>query len=227
MAAAAAAAGTRAAAAAARPGAHVQVQYASRARFLPSRPAVERWVGGAVAGGVRQRSAGARPGTAAAAAPAPGGAGVAGGAEAGPPAVRAGTAAEAGASEPFEPPEPGITVRIVGREEGRRLNERFRGVPRPTNVLSFPFETPPGAPASALLGDVVLCAPVVNREARAQGKPAGDHWAHLVVHGVLHLLGFDHDTPAAARRMEGLERRVLAEMAVPDPYAQEVGGERE
>lgn len=163
--------------AAARPEAHVQVQYASRARFLPSRPAVERWVGGAVAGGV--------------------------------------------------PPGSEVTVRIVGREEGRLLNERFCGVPRPANVLSFPFESPPGAPASALLGDVVLCAPVVNREARAQGKPAGDHWAHLVVHGVLHLLGFDHDTPAAARRMEGLERRVLAEMEVPDPYAEEVRGERE
>ena len=111
-----------------------------------------------------------------------------------------------------------LTVRIVGREEGCRLNERFRGLAGPTNVLSFPFHAPPGAPAADELGDVVLCAPVVNREAREQGKPRGDHWAHLVVHGVLHLLEYDHDTPAAARRMEGLERRILAGLGVPDPY---------
>ena len=146
----------------------VAVQYASRARFLPRRPAVERWVEGTLAG----RHEGAD-----------------------------------------------LTVRIVGREEGCRLNERFRGVPRPTNVLSFPFDAPPGAPAGeGELGDVVLCAPVVNREARAQGKPRDDHWAHLVVHGVLHLLGYEHDTPAAAERMEGLERGILARFGVPDPY---------
>ena len=146
----------------------VAVQYASRARFLPRRPAVERWV--------RCALDGRREGV-------------------------------------------GVTVRIVGREEGRRLNERFRGTPAPTNVLSFPFDAPPGAPAAdGELGDVVLCAPVVNREARDQGKPRGDHWAHLVVHGVLHLLEFDHDTPAAAERMEGLERRILAGLEVPDPY---------
>lgn len=145
----------------------VAVQYASRARFLPSRPAVEGWVRGALQG----------------------------------------------CREPAE-----LTVRIVGRAEGRRLNERFRGRDAPTNVLSFPFEAPPGAPAAGQLGDVVLCAPVVNREARLQGKPRGDHWAHLVVHGVLHLLGFEHDAPAAARRMEGLERRILARLGIPDPY---------
>ena len=112
-----------------------------------------------------------------------------------------------------------LTIRIVGREEGRQLNERFRGTARPTNVLSFPFDAPPGAPdVAGGLGDVVLCAPVVNREARVQGKPRGDHWAHLVVHGVLHLLGYDHDTVGAAERMEGLERRILERFGVPDPY---------
>ena len=111
-----------------------------------------------------------------------------------------------------------LTVRIVGRPEGRRLNERFRGIARPTNVLSFPFEPPPGAPRGEDLGDVVLCAPVVNREARMQGKPPTDHWAHLTVHGVLHLLGFDHDCLEAARRMEGRERKILARLKIPDPY---------
>ena len=145
----------------------VAVQYASRARFLPSQPAVEQWVRDALEGR-REEAA--------------------------------------------------LTVRIVGRDEGRRLNERYRGRAAPTNVLAFPFAPPPGAPADQELGDVVLCAPVVNREARAQRKRPEAHWAHLVVHGVLHLLGFDHDTAAAAGRMEEVERRILAGLGLPDPY---------
>lgn len=112
-----------------------------------------------------------------------------------------------------------LTVRIVGEAEGRALNERFRGKASATNVLSFPFEPPPGVPVPPELGDLVLCAPVVAREAREQGKPLREHWAHLVVHGVLHLLGYDHEDDAEAERMEGEERRILGQLGVPDPYA--------
>jgi probable rRNA maturation factor len=115
-----------------------------------------------------------------------------------------------------------LAVRVVGAREGLRLNERFRGKARPTNVLSFPArapQLPPGAAEPGLLGDLVICAPVVAREARAQGKPLGAHWAHLVVHGSLHLVGYDHESGADARRMERRERSVLARFGIPDPYA--------
>ncbi len=110
-----------------------------------------------------------------------------------------------------------LTVRIVGEAEIRRFNHTYRGKDAPTNVLSFPFEAPPGVDLP-LLGDVVVCAPVVEREAREQGKAAEAHWAHMVIHGVLHLLGHDHMVEHEARRMEALEVDILAGLGFPDPY---------
>ena len=112
-----------------------------------------------------------------------------------------------------------MSVRMVDGEEGASLNASYRGRGGATNVLSFPFEArertePP------LLGDVVICAPVVLREAAEQGKSADAHFAHMVVHGVLHLLGHDHERDEDARRMEGLEREVLASLGFADPYAE-------
>lgn len=110
-----------------------------------------------------------------------------------------------------------LSIRIVGEREGRELNRRYRGKDRATNVLSFPAELPRGID-SPLLGDVVICASVVAREARAQGKNPRAHYAHLTVHGVLHLLGFDHHNEGDATKMEALETRALAGMGIPDPY---------
>lgn len=109
-----------------------------------------------------------------------------------------------------------LTLRIVNEAESAALNERYRHKPGPTNVLSFPFEAPPEVD-STLLGDIVICAPVVLREAIVQGKTPEAHWAHLVAHGVLHLLGYDHDEAQAAA-MEALEIRILAGLGFPDPY---------
>jgi probable rRNA maturation factor len=105
-----------------------------------------------------------------------------------------------------------LTLRIVGPAESRALNRRYRKKDKPTNVLSFPSDAP------GVLGDVVICAAVVAREAREQGKPPAAHWAHMVVHGVLHLLGFDHIRAADAKVMEGRERAILARLSFPDPY---------
>ncbi|MGQ0383141.1 MAG: rRNA maturation RNase YbeY [Gammaproteobacteria bacterium] len=104
-----------------------------------------------------------------------------------------------------------LGIRVVGSSESRALNGRWRGRDRPTNVLSFPGEGPQ-------LGDLVVCAPVVAREAREQGKPLPAHWAHMIVHGTLHLLGFDHDREPDARRMERRERELLARLGYADPY---------
>ncbi|MEP7043224.1 MAG: rRNA maturation RNase YbeY [Dokdonella sp.] len=112
-----------------------------------------------------------------------------------------------------------LNILIVGSAEGRRYNREFRSRDYATNVLSFPYEAAPGE-HSRLLGDLVICAPVVAREAREQGKAARDHFAHLTIHGVLHLLGYDHETDADAGRMEALERAVLATLGVADPYAE-------
>jgi probable rRNA maturation factor len=111
-----------------------------------------------------------------------------------------------------------LVVRVVDEAESRRLNHDYRGKDKPTNVLSFPFEAPPGVP-SEHIGDLVICAPVVQREAGEQGKTAAAHWAHMTVHGVLHLLGYDHLDDAQADQMEALERRILAGLGYPDPYA--------
>jgi probable rRNA maturation factor len=95
------------------------------------------------------------------------------------------------------------------------LNERWRGRAKPTNVLSFPASHEAGG---RQIGDLVVCAPVVAREAREQGKPLASHWAHMIVHGTLHLLGFDHERAADAKRMEGRERALLARIGIADPY---------
>jgi len=110
-----------------------------------------------------------------------------------------------------------LSIRIVDAREGRTLNRQYRDRDYATNVLSFPVELPPGI-ASPLLGDLAICAPVVAREAREQGKALRDHYAHLTVHGVLHLLGFDHQENTEAARMEKLETGILAKLGVPDPY---------
>lgn len=109
------------------------------------------------------------------------------------------------------------TLRIVGVDESADYNRRYRGREGPTNVLSFPLEMPQEA-GIPYLGDLVLCAPVIEREAREQGKAAAAHWAHMVVHGVLHLLGHDHHEPAEAAEMEALETRLLAGLGFPNPY---------
>jgi len=110
-----------------------------------------------------------------------------------------------------------LTIRIVDEAEITALNRQFRGKDGATNVLSFPHDALPGI-APTLLGDVVICAPVVAAEAVVQGKPLQAHWAHMVIHGVLHLLGHDHHHNAEAREMETLETGLLAALGYPDPY---------
>ena len=110
-----------------------------------------------------------------------------------------------------------VNILVVGAREGRRYNREFRHKDYATNVLSFPSEPPPGR-KKTLLGDLVICAPVVAREAAEQGKRQRDHYAHLTIHGVLHLLGHDHETEAQAVRMEALERRILLGLGIVDPY---------
>lgn len=119
-----------------------------------------------------------------------------------------------------------ITLRIVDEAESAKLNFQYRNKNRATNVLSFPAEHdfPTGLPAQQLLeleaelGDLVICAPVVQAEARQQGKAVNDHWAHLLIHGCLHLLGFDHIDDKQAETMEAIEIAALAELSIDDPY---------
>jgi len=113
-----------------------------------------------------------------------------------------------------------VAVRIVDAEEIQTLNELYRKKDGATNVLSFPGGEMIGLPdeATRMLGDIVICASVVAREAAEQDKVLADHWAHMLVHGTLHLLGFDHDTDTEAAEMEALETSILATGHVPDPY---------
>jgi len=130
-------------------------------------------------------------------------------------------AALAGAGRRFDSE---VAIRIVDAAEGQAMNLQYRGRDYATNVLSFPAEVPEGLPEDfdfPQLGDLVICAPVVAREAAEQGKALDDHYAHLTVHGVLHLLGFDHIEDDEAEEMEALERRILAGLGIADPYAGE------
>lgn len=110
-----------------------------------------------------------------------------------------------------------LTVRIVDADESQSLNGEYRGKDKPTNVLSFPFEAPPGIELP-LIGDLVICAEVVEKEAAEQNKTLHAHWAHMLVHGCLHLLGFDHIEDDEAEIMEQKERGILAELGFSDPY---------
>ncbi|KPV41572.1 hypothetical protein AN478_02405 [Thiohalorhabdus denitrificans] len=113
-----------------------------------------------------------------------------------------------------------VVVRAEDGEAMAELNASFRGKAGPTNVLSFPADLPPG-PWESMLGDLVICPEVVAREAAEQGKPLQAHWAHMVVHGTLHLLGYDHMAPDEAEEMEALEREIMAQLGFRDPYAEE------
>ena len=119
--------------------------------------------------------------------------------------------------------EADLAIRIVDAREGRALNRHYRGKDYATNVLSFPADVAEGVKLPKgvkmpLLGDLVICAPVVAKEAREQGKPLNAHYAHLTVHGALHLLGWDHEDDADAECMEKLEREILAGLGIEDPY---------
>lgn len=110
-----------------------------------------------------------------------------------------------------------LTIRLVDEDESRTLNREYRDRDYPTNVLSFPADLPPELNIP-LLGDLVVCVQVVQREATEQDKPAESHWAHMIIHGCLHLLGHDHIDDAQAEEMEEIERRLMAELGFPDPY---------
>ncbi|GIU31078.1 rRNA maturation RNase YbeY [Shewanella schlegeliana] len=113
-----------------------------------------------------------------------------------------------------------LTIRIVDVEESQELNNTYRGKDKPTNVLSFPFEAPPGIELP-LLGDLVICAAVVKQEAIDQNKPLIAHWAHMVVHGCLHLLGYDHIDDSEAEEMESLEIQLIESLGYTNPYKEQ------
>ena len=118
-----------------------------------------------------------------------------------------------------------VSVRVVNATEMQQLNSEFREQDKPTNVLSFPTGDIEGLPSDANvpLGDIVVCAEIVRSEAKEQGKTAEAHWAHMVVHGTLHLLGFDHESDSDAATMEGLEIKILTDNGIANPYTQSLG----
>lgn len=114
-----------------------------------------------------------------------------------------------------------LSIRLVDEPEARRFNREYRNKDYATNVLSFPADLPEGLPSEvrqSQLGDLLICAPVVVREALERKRPEADHWAHLTIHGVLHLLGYDHEQDAEAVIMESLETEILKKLGVSDPY---------
>ncbi|MEZ9198031.1 rRNA maturation RNase YbeY [Shewanella sp. 10N.286.54.B9] len=113
-----------------------------------------------------------------------------------------------------------LTIRIVDVAESQMLNSTYRGKDKPTNVLSFPFEAPPGIELP-LLGDLVVCAAVVEQEAIDQNKTLNAHWAHMVVHGCLHLLGYDHIEDIEAEEMESLETQLIESLGFNNPYQEQ------
>jgi probable rRNA maturation factor len=117
---------------------------------------------------------------------------------------------------PFQE-EAEVTIRLVDEAESNQLNLTYRGKDKPTNVLSFPFECPPGVELP-LLGDLIICRQVVEREAQEQNKPLFAHWAHMVVHGSLHLLGYDHIDDDEAEEMEALEVEFMQALGFDNPY---------
>ena len=110
-----------------------------------------------------------------------------------------------------------LTIRLVNSEESQQLNSQYRGKDKPTNVLSFPFEVPDGIELN-LLGDLIICIEVMKQEAKDQNKALFDHWAHLVIHGCLHLVGFDHISDNEALEMESIEITVLSKLGISNPY---------
>jgi probable rRNA maturation factor len=123
----------------------------------------------------------------------------------------------AGLDEDFE-----VVIRIVDEIESAQLNETYRHKPGATNILSFPFEAPEGVDLDlSLLGDLVICASVLEREAAEQNKPLHNHWAHIVIHGTLHLLGYDHIDDADAEEMETKEIELLQTLSIPNPYEED------
>lgn len=112
-----------------------------------------------------------------------------------------------------------LTIRLVNNEESQQLNNQYRNKDKPTNVLSFPFEVPEGIEMN-LLGDLIICIDVMKEEAQVQNKALFDHWAHLVIHGCLHLVGFDHISDEDALEMESLEIAILAKLGINNPYTE-------